>query len=161
MNSQPLFHGDPALARAIEAALAAASCRMPVLVNAEPAPEPEVVVARCRAFVECLPSGMEALIVTLLHRPAPGIADWPAQAACASLWAFSRAAALDWAPRGIRVNAIGIGVVPPDPWAGEVQATQPAFEMPCQPATAVDIAGTVVAMAAMRSMTGQIVRLGS
>jgi NAD(P)-dependent dehydrogenase (short-subunit alcohol dehydrogenase family) len=58
----------------------------------------------------------------------------------ALLWAFTRHAALAWAPRRIRVNAIGLDATP---------------------AAHADLAATILAMWRFPSMTGQLIRLGA
>ena len=87
--------------------------------------------------------------------------DWPAARDAAILWEFTRFAALAWAPRRIRVNAVGLGVSPvlaSQPPEGSGQA---AGSAPAQTATPSDIAATILAMWGFPSMTGQLIRLGA
>lgn len=158
MNASPIeiltVAGRPgplavALAAALDGAFAGED-RLRILVNADQEPAAAPIVARCRAFMDGLPHAVEGLIVTIFAASPKGLAHLHAQQAAAGLWAFTQAAALDWAPRRIRVNAIGLGVSPVGPFA----ATRAA------PASLADIARTVCAIACFPSMTGQIIRLG-
>jgi NAD(P)-dependent dehydrogenase (short-subunit alcohol dehydrogenase family) len=146
---------DPALA----ALLAEATFALPVLVNADPAPDGAAIIARCEAFAAQAPAG--ALIITLLPSVPPGLQQFGLHQAVATLWAFTRQAALDWAPRGIRVNAIGLGAAPFGPDEADEQAGRAASIVLAAPATLDDIAATVRAMVEFASMTGQIIRLGA
>ncbi len=77
------------------------------------------------------------------------------------LWAFTRASALAWAARGIRVNAIGLGPAPAGPFEPQDQSGVAAvLNVPAAPATLADIVRTIRAIASWPSMTGQIIRLG-
>jgi len=151
------LHGPTALTRAVATALQAVPDAL-VLLNAEAGTAPEVVVARAQEFASSVPADKEALIVTLLRQPPAGLDHFEGHAAAASLWAFTRQAALEWAPRRIRVNAITLGALPADAAA---QAGQPAFAMPASPATEADIARVILAVVRMKSMTGQFIRLGT
>jgi NAD(P)-dependent dehydrogenase (short-subunit alcohol dehydrogenase family) len=130
-----------------------------MLVNADPVPDTGTIVARCRAFAAAAQA--EALIVTILPATPAGLADFPAHAAAAALWAFTRQAALEWAPRRIRVNAIGLGTSPATPFEPAEAAGRAAAAIPAPPASIDDIAATLRAIAAWPSMTGQIIRLGA
>ncbi len=130
-----------------------------LLVNTDSDPELSDVAARCRSFADASPG--EALLITILYAAAPGLAMFSRHAANAALWAFTRQAALEWAPRRIRVNAIGLGASPADPDGAQEQSGRAAADMPAEPASAEDIARTIRAMAAWPSMTGQLVRLGA
>ena len=161
MTGYEIAGGETELRASLEAALSQASSAIRLLVNAEHDPEPEVVVARSLAFAESVPSDMEAVVVTLLTQVPAGLDHWRAHAASASLWAFTREAALSWAPRNVRFNAIGLGATPFSPWEPAEQASRPAFAMAAQAATTADIIRTVLAIVGLRSMTGQIIRLGA
>jgi NAD(P)-dependent dehydrogenase (short-subunit alcohol dehydrogenase family) len=87
--------------------------------------------------------------------------DFARHAAAATLWAFTRQAALEWAPRRIRVNAVGLGVAPFGPFEADDQAGRGAATCPAAPSGPAGIAATILAMAEMPSMTGQIIRLGA
>ncbi len=130
-----------------------------ILVNADPDPHVSGIAERCRAFADELPG--EALLITLLYAAQPGLDMFSQHAANAALWAFTRQAALAWAPRRIRVNAIGLGASPAGPDEAQEQSGRAAADTPAKPATAEDIARTILAMAAWPSMTGQIIRLGA
>ena len=161
MTEYEIAGGDRLLREALAAGLAAAPISIRLLVNAEADPEPEVVVARSLAFAESVPSEMEAVVVTLMTETPAGLDHWRGHAACAALWAFTRDAALSWAPRHVRFNVIGLGAAPFSPWEPSEQASRPAFPMTAQLATTADIVRTVLAIAGFPSMTGQIIRLGA
>jgi NAD(P)-dependent dehydrogenase (short-subunit alcohol dehydrogenase family) len=132
---------------------------MPVLINADPLPDSAAIMARSTAFAADNPNG---LIVTLIPAARPGLQDFALHQAAATLWAFTRQAALEWAPRAIRVNAVGLGIAPFGPFEAEDQAGRAAADMPgAAPADFADIARTIRAIAAFPSMTGQIIRLGA
>ncbi len=145
---------DPALA----ALLAANAFPQPLLVNADPVPESASIIARCERFAAEIETG---LIITLLPATPPGLQHFSLHQAVATLWAFTRQAALEWAPRGIRVNAIGLGAAPFGPDEADDQARRTAANVVAAPATFDDIAATVRAIADFASMTGQIIRLGA
>ena len=94
---------------------------------------------RCRLFADEVGVG-GALVLTILHAPPPGLDHFARHAAHAVLWAFTRRAALEWAPRSIRVNAVGLQAGPAD---------------------TEDVVRTIRAVASFASMTGQIIRLGA
>jgi NAD(P)-dependent dehydrogenase (short-subunit alcohol dehydrogenase family) len=146
---------DPALA----ALLSEATYDMPVLINADPHPDSAAIIARTTAFAA---EAAGALIVTLLPKAPPGLQHFALHQAAATLWAFTRQAALDWAPRKIRVNAIGLGTAPFGPFEADDQAGRAAADIH---ATArhdpADIARTIRAIAELPSMTGQLIRLGA
>jgi NAD(P)-dependent dehydrogenase (short-subunit alcohol dehydrogenase family) len=119
----------------LTAALAGQAIPMPTLVNADLQLDAARVIARSTEFALGVRAG---LVITLLRPAPPGLAAWHVHEANAALWAFTRQAALEWAARGIRVNAIGLGEGAEDD----------------------DVARTVLAIRAWASMTGQIVRLG-
>lgn len=131
-----------------------------ILVNADPAPEPGTLVARCHAWADAVAPGEEALIVTIFPAPPAGLAGFGQDSANAALWSFTRRAALDWAARKIRVNAIGLGAPPLLPGEAAEQSGRAAASMPAACATTGDIVRTIRAMASFPSMTGQLVRLG-
>jgi NAD(P)-dependent dehydrogenase (short-subunit alcohol dehydrogenase family) len=160
MPFQPHVAGapDPALATL----LTAAPYRLRLLVNADPVPDDATIIARCEAFAaEQTETGPEALIITLLPTPSPGLAQFRLHKSVATLWAFTRQAALEWAPRRIRVNAIGLGATPFGPDEPDEQAGRTATPVLATRATQADIASTVHAIADFASMTGQIIRLGA
>ncbi len=159
----PVFQvagGPGGMATRLSARLAAGGAPLHCLVNADAAPDAACVVARCQDFAAARPRDQPSLIVTLLHAAPEGLAHLAAHAAQAALWAFTRQAALDWASRGIRVNAIGLGTSPAGPFEPTEQAGRSACAMPEAAATLDDIVRTLRAIAAWPSMTGQIVRLG-
>ncbi len=100
--------------------LAATPPPIAVLVNADAVPDSALIIARCRAFADALPAGDASLIE------------------------FTRQAALAWAPRRLRLNAIALGT-----------------PLRAAPATPADLDRTIRAIAAWPSMTGQIIRLGA
>ena len=147
--------------QALATCLADPPISLRLLVNADPAPDSAVIISRCESFAaEHTQTGPASLIVTLLPASEPGLAHFTRHQAVATLWAFTRQAALEWAPRGIRVNAIGLGATPFGPDEADDQAGRNAAAVLAAPATLADIAATIRAMAAFASMTGQIIRLG-
>ena len=146
-------HGQHELANAL-----AEAPPLPIrtLINAGVAPNLPATVQRCRDFAAATQPGEQALIVNIFQ--GSGSAD-PSQAMeAAGLWAFTRHAALEYAPRQIRVNAIGLGLSPALPTDFADRATPPSRAASICMA---DLVRTIRAMAGLRSMTGQIIRLGS
>ena len=128
-----------------------------ILINAGPAPGLPATVQRCRDFAAATQAGEEALIVNILQ--AAGDADPLPQAMdAAALWAFTRRVALEWAPRGIRVNAIGLDWPPTPPTDLADRGLRPDATAPTGVA---DLVCTIRAIAGLPSMTGQMIRLGS
>lgn len=100
----------------------------------------------------------DAVIVHLLPREDGG---WARAREAALLWAWVRHAARVFGPRGLRVNALALGGVPPStPDQSGLQAGRAAAPVPAAPAGMDDIARTLAAFCALRSMTGQMIRLG-
>jgi NAD(P)-dependent dehydrogenase (short-subunit alcohol dehydrogenase family) len=131
---------------------------LPVLINADPAPDAGAIIARSTAFAAAT---QDALVVTLIPSAPPGLENFPLHQAAATLWAFTRQAALAWAPQKIRVNAVGLGAAPFGPFEADDQAGRAAADTLAVPADAADIARTIRAIAEFPSMTGQIIRLGA
>ncbi len=132
----------------------------PTLINTDHPADAAAIIARCQQFAAGLPSNTEALVVTILYAAPPGLAHLQAHTTNAALWAFTRQAALAWAPRRIRVNAIGLGASPFGPFEAQEQSGRAAANIRAKPATAEDVVRTLRAIASWRSMTGQIIRLG-
>jgi hypothetical protein len=162
LSRAQLFAAASPMRDAMMAALAGAGVELvaagpaDLLINADPAEAARDVIARAQNFAACLPVGQPALVVNLLHAGS----DWAAAELAATLWGFTRHAALAWAPRGVRVNAIGLGVSPLGPFEPMEAAGNAAGNAPAAPATPEDVARTVLAMLGFDSMTGQIIRLG-
>jgi NAD(P)-dependent dehydrogenase (short-subunit alcohol dehydrogenase family) len=127
--------GSSDIAPAIEAAGFAVVTGPPALLLIT---NTDQAIANAEKFADAVPPGQEALVVNILQAHAPD--DWVGARAAALLWAFTRHAALAWAPRGIRVNAVGLDATPAAP---------------------ADLAATILAMWDFPSMTGQIIRLGA
>jgi len=106
-------------------------------------------IAASEAFAE---RGGGHLIVHLLPPVPPG--DWPACRDTTLIWAYTRHAALAFAPARLRVNALAACGAPAVPGLDVIPRTKAAA------ATAGDLAGAVLAMARWPSMTGQLIRLG-
>ena len=119
----------------------------------------DAAIAAAYAFAGALAPRQHALIVIILRAHAPD--DWPAARTAATLWAFTRHAALAWAPRGIRVNAVGLGISPNLPGQPVEESGRPAGPAPAAPATPDDLAETILAIWRFPSMTGQLIRLAA
>lgn len=152
----PIVAGEPDAGLA--GILSALRFGLPVLINADAVPNGAAIIARSMAFAEGTPA---SLIVTLINAAPPGLRDFAQHEAAATLWAFTRQAALEWAPKGIRVNAVGLGAAPFGPFEADDQSGRAAAACPAAAATHADIAGAIRAIAEMPSMTGQIIRLGA
>ncbi len=146
-----------ALSDALTAALPAEAA---ILVNADHTAAPAEMLARARDFAATLPAGQEGLVITLLHAYPPGLDAFEGHAANAMLWAFTQQAARAWAPRRIRVNAIGLGASVFGPFEPLEQAGRAACPVPAAPATLDDIVRALRFIAACPSITGQVIRLG-
>jgi NAD(P)-dependent dehydrogenase (short-subunit alcohol dehydrogenase family) len=142
------------------AGAAFAALRLPIstLVNADPAPASDDVIERCRRFAEANAGG---LIVTLLPAAPAGLEHFAQHKAAAILWAFTRQAALAWAPRKIRINAISLGGAPSGADEASDQAGRAAAQVRAVPATQDDLISTLRLIAELPSMTGQLIRLGA
>jgi len=99
------------------------------------------------------------LIVLTLPPAQPD--SWQAARQAAELWAFTRFAALRWAPRGVRVNAISLGRAALLPDQPAPPAAHPGTHAPAAPATPDDVAATIALLWSAKSITGQLVRLGA
>ena len=155
----PNITGNDAFSRNLRQALHARSCAL--LINANRHASPETIIAQTTAFATAATPGQDTLIVTILHQTPQGLPHLAERCSNAALWAFTQTAALDWAPRGIRVNAIGLGASPAGPFDSQEQSGRPAAPTPAAPATIADIARTIAFLADCPSITGQIVRLGA
>jgi len=142
----------------------AATATLPIdqiLIHAQTDPNPQATIASCTTFAATIPEGTEALIITILTAPPPGLDHVAHHTANAAIWAFTQQAALAWAPRQIRVNAIGLNTSPAGPFEPTEQAGRTAGPAPAAPASLDDIVRTIQAIVSFRSMTGQIIRLGA
>ena len=161
MTAAAILHGpeDKFLASALGAAGFVLSDAPPAALLVNLGGDAAASIAAAERFAEAAADGEDSLVVSILRPHARD--DWPATRDEAELWAFTRYAALAWAPRGIRVNAVGLGVSPvlaSQPVEASGQAAGPA---PAAPATQADIAATILAMWRFPSMTGQLIRLGA
>jgi hypothetical protein len=156
-----MFHGpaDAVLASALAAAGFAAGGAAPAALLVNLGGDAGSGIAAAERFAADAAEGGESLVVNILHAHARD--DWPAARDAALLWAFTRHAALAWAPRGIRVNAVGLGVSPVLAGQPPEASGQAAGAAPAARATVADIAATIVAMWRFASMTGQLIRLGA
>ncbi len=145
------------LAAVLDAAMAPGAA---ILLDADRAAVPAELLARARDFAATLPAGREGLVVTLLHAHRPGLEAFEGHAANATLWAFTQQAARSWAPRRIRVNAIGLGASAFGPFEPLEQAGRAACPVPAPAATLDDIVRALRFLAGCPSVTGQVVRLG-
>jgi hypothetical protein len=85
--------------------------------------------------------------------PAPATTDWAAVQRGATLWAFTRYAALSWAPRRVRINLISLGMDLVQPWSSP---RPPAGPIPAQ-----DVIAAIRAIGSWPCMTGQSLALGA
>jgi hypothetical protein len=127
-----------------------------ILINLSP--DADRAIASAEKFADAMPPDQEALVVNILHAYSP--ADWQGARAASILWAFTRHAALHWAPRRVRVNAIGLADSPTLPTQPPEASGHAAGPAPAAPASLADIACTILAMCRLPSMTGQLIRLG-
>jgi hypothetical protein len=149
--------GNPFLAKALGSAGFALSDAPPAALLVNLGGDATAAIATTERFAELATE--DSLVVSILRSHAPG--DWPAERDAAILWAFTRHAALAWAPRRIRINAVGLGISPVLATQPPEASGQPAGQAPAQPATPSDIAATILAMWGFPSMTGQLIRLGA
>ena len=159
-----LFQGTPSfLLEALPQALQQAGITMTdalpasLLINLTTAPAQAIDAAT--TFAAAVPPGEEVLVINLLPTHAPD--DWQGASAAATIWAFTRYAARAWAPRQIRVNALSFGACPNLPDQPRESTGQAASGTPAIAATQADVAATVLAFWRLRSMTGQMIKLGS
>ncbi len=135
---------------------AAPGLTLPVLVNIGVWPDLAALMQRCDQFAAS--AGGDALIITALAQSdESGTVEW--QVAAAGLWAFTRHAALAWAPRGVRLNVVGCGVGPP-PGQDPVARGRSAAPIRAESASVEDVVRTIRFVAGAASMTGQFIRLG-
>jgi NAD(P)-dependent dehydrogenase (short-subunit alcohol dehydrogenase family) len=132
--------------------------RASLLINLTEDPEAAIAAATRFSSWQAV-GGEDRLVVNVLR--AHAASDWPGSRANATLWAFTRHAALHWAPRNIRLNALGLGAAPALPWQGQEDGARAAGAAPAAIATSADIAACIMAMWRWRSMTGQLIRLGA
>jgi NAD(P)-dependent dehydrogenase (short-subunit alcohol dehydrogenase family) len=152
------------LPQALQQAGLAITDTLPAAVLLNVAHEPAGVIAAAEAFADAVTPQGDRLVINLLADHARGDGtphDWVAASAAATIWAFTRHAALAWGPRGIRVNALSFGACPDALDQPREDAGRPAFSALAAPASLADIAATILAFCRLRSMTGQIIRLGA
>jgi len=160
MTATAILHGptDQFLAAAVSAAGFTLNDTPPATLLINLTGDPADTIAAAEQFAKTA-ADEDSLVVSILHPHASD--DWPAARDAAIIWAFTRHAALAWAPRRIRVNAIGLGVSPILSTQPPEASGQPAVPAPAAPATPGDIAATIIAMWGFPSMTGQLIRLGA
>ncbi len=121
------------------------------LLITTPHSDPGLTAKNLAAFAAA--TTLPCLAVLLIPCPSTSLADWPAAAAVASLRALVCSAALAYAPRDVRINAISLGTSFPTGTAPQHPAPDTLAVSPA------DVAGTVALMLKLRSMTGQIIHL--
>ncbi len=109
-------------------------------------------MAEAAAFAAAQPAGDPDRGVIILLPP-PATTDWPAVHHGATLWAFTRYAALSWAPRRVRINLIALGADLLQPWSKPRRAMQ---KVPDQ-----DVIAAIQAIHRWPCMTGQAICLGT
>jgi NAD(P)-dependent dehydrogenase (short-subunit alcohol dehydrogenase family) len=128
-----------------------------MLVNL--AEDPQAVMDAAHAFA-AQTSGCESerLIVNVSAVPRPD--EWDRTKAAAIIGAFTRHAALAWAPAHIRINSLCIGATRPHGLAAHHRSATTRVTSPTG-ASHYDVVQTILAMWRWRSMTGQMIRLGA
>ncbi len=115
---------------------------VPMLINADAEPDAAAIMRRSRQFADDAGSG-DSVVLTVLRAAPPGLDQFDRHTASAVLWAFTRQAALAWAPRRIRVNALYLE------WGFDEVAGMD------------DVVRSIRAVAGFACMTGQRIRLGT
>ncbi len=111
-------------------------------------------------FVRQVPDGQDAAVVNIIDqrvwRPTPQFFSYSLTKA--ALWWATRTMAQAFAPRGIRVNAVGPGPVLPNEPQGEGGFATEVAGVPLRHAVGEDeIASAVLYLAQARSVTGQMI----
>ena len=115
-----------------------------------------------RDFATQLPAGTEGAIINIIDqrvfRPTPQFFTYSLSKS--ALWAATRTMAQAFAPRGIRVNAVGPGPVSPNGGQGEEGFAREVRGLPLARAIAPDdIADAVLYLARARNVTGQMIAI--
>ena len=113
-----------------------------------------------RDFAGQLPDRTEGAIVNIIDqrvlRPTPQFFTYSLSKS--ALWAATRTMAQEFAPKGIRVNAVGPGPVSPNFNQGETGFAQEVRGLPLARAISpADVAEAVLYLAAARNVTGQMI----
>ncbi len=113
-----------------------------------------------RDFAGQLPDGTEGAIVNIIDqrvlRPTPQFFTYSLSKS--ALWAATRTMAQAFAPKGIRVNAVGPGPVSPNFNQGEAGFAREVRGLPLARAiSSADVAGAVLYLVAARNVTGQMI----
>ncbi len=113
-----------------------------------------------RDFAGQLPAATEGAIVNIIDqrvlRPTPQFFTYSLSKS--ALWAATLTMAQAFAPKGIRVNAVGPGPVSPNPIQGEAGFAREVRGLPLARAIApADIAAAVLYLATARNVTGQMI----
>ncbi len=113
-----------------------------------------------RDFAGQLPDGTEGAIVNIIDqrvlRPTPQFFTYSLSKS--ALWAATRTMAQAFAPKGIRVNAVGPGPVSPNFNQGEAGFAREVRGLPLARAiSSADVAGAVLYLATARNVTGQMI----
>jgi NAD(P)-dependent dehydrogenase (short-subunit alcohol dehydrogenase family) len=113
-----------------------------------------------RDFASQLSAGTEGAIVNIIDqrvfRPTPQFFTYSLSKS--ALWAATRTMAQAFAPKGIRVNAVGPGPVSPNFSQGEAGFAQEVRGLPLARAISPDdVADAVLYLATARNVTGQMI----
>ena len=113
-----------------------------------------------RDFAGQLPEVAEGAIVNIIDqrvfRPTPQFFTYSLSKS--ALWAATRTMAQAFAPKGIRVNAVGPGPVSPNFTQGEAGFAREVRGLPLARAISpADVAGAVLYLATARNVTGQMI----
>jgi NAD(P)-dependent dehydrogenase (short-subunit alcohol dehydrogenase family) len=117
-------------------------------------------VVLSRDFAGQLPDGIEGAIVNIIDqrvlRPTPQFFTY--NLSKSALWAATRTMAQAFAPKGIRVNAVGPGPVSPNFNQGEAGFAREVRGLPLARAISPgEVAGAVLYLATARNVTGQMI----
>ncbi len=119
--------------------------------------DPARAMADASAFAAAQPKGNPDRAVMIVLPPSPmppsPMLEWPAIQLGATLLAFTRHAALSWAPRRVRINLISLGIDLSQPWSRPRPVTRPVPDQ--------DVIAAIQAIRRWPCMTGQCLSLGA
>jgi NAD(P)-dependent dehydrogenase (short-subunit alcohol dehydrogenase family) len=113
-----------------------------------------------RDFAGQLPDGTEGAIINIIDQRVLRLTPqfFTYSLSKSALWAATRTMAQAFAPKGIRVNAVGPGPVSPNFTQGEAGFAREVRGLPlARSVSPADVAGAVLYLATARSVTGQMI----